>query len=57
MFVIRDFFCLNSLNNFQELCTKACGEKIKCVNLRHLMDVLHNFYDFRTYERGVTYNY
>lgn len=42
---------------FQELCTKACWEKIKCVNLRHLMDVLHNFYDFRTYERGVTYNY
>lgn len=38
MFVMRDFFCLNSLNNFQELCRKACGVKIKCVILRHLMD-------------------
>lgn len=38
MFVMRDFFCLNSLNKFQELCTKACGVKIKCVILRHLMD-------------------
>lgn len=39
VFLGKDNFLISEKSIvFQELCRKACGVKIKCVNLRHLTD-------------------